>query len=109
MGGVGPPLTEMHGEITASIRMVFRNLQSEGQELHHPASIDVQKFAKFCREQQRRGMPQINEPKIAGRMHFTVQHGGSFPRILLLASSNGLAGGDGLWHSVGAVFKKAAT
>jgi hypothetical protein len=30
IGEVRSPLTEMHGEIKASIRMVFRNLQSEG-------------------------------------------------------------------------------
>src|SRR5258708_23667850 len=47
IGGIRSPLTVMHRKITASIRMLFRNFQSEGQELHHPALIDVQKFAKF--------------------------------------------------------------
>jgi hypothetical protein len=47
IGEVRSPLTEMHGEIKASIRMVFRNLQSEGQGLHYPVLMDVHKICEI--------------------------------------------------------------
>jgi hypothetical protein len=47
VGGIRSLLTVMHRKITASIRMLFRNFQSQGQGLHHAALINGEKFAKL--------------------------------------------------------------
>ena len=72
---------------TGSIWIVFGNLQTQGQKLHHAAFINFLELVIFCGKHQRWRMSEIYEPKMAVRMDFAVKHAGNFASVLFLASS----------------------
>ncbi len=54
--------------------MIFGELQSERQKLHHPAFINLHELAVFGGEDQRWWMSKIYESEIAVRVYLTVKH-----------------------------------
>src|SRR5215469_14569184 len=55
----------LHREITGTVRMIFRNFQTERQKLHHSTLINVSEVAIFSGEHERWGMSEIYEAKVS--------------------------------------------
>src|SRR5258708_3226088 len=75
--------------------MVFGDLQAEGRELDHAAFINLRELATTCREHERRGGSEGDEPEKAGRMHFPRKHSRNLAGGVLLTPAKRVASRDG--------------
>src|SRR3974390_2484356 len=76
--------------------MVCWNLQSKRQKLHHTAPVQVHELAEFSGVDQRRGMTEIHEAKLAARADFAIEHGGDLLTAVRKGAAERVARGGGL-------------
>src|SRR5215469_17563383 len=62
IGGIHSSRARLHGEVLLTVGMIFWDLQSQSYELRHPGFVDWHELAIFRREDQRRRVPETDEP-----------------------------------------------
>src|ERR1700682_2569171 len=86
--------------------MVFGNLQSKRQELHHVGVINLHELIEFGGKDQRGRMAEIYKTKIPAGTDFAVQHGRNFTRIVVRIASQSIPGSHGLCQPEINLFEK---
>src|SRR5713226_9776382 len=74
IGEVQLSLSQLDGDILASIRIVFWNFESERKEMHHTVLIHLHELAVFGGEDQRRGVPEVDNTEVSIRVDLPIQH-----------------------------------
>src|SRR5919108_167051 len=69
------PLPELQRKVPGTVWMIFGNLQTQRQELHHPTLVDLHELSLLSRKDQRRWRTEIHKTKMTVRTHFAIEHG----------------------------------
>src|SRR6185437_15355382 len=87
-----PTLAKLHRDIAVTIRMILRDLKSQGEELRNAGLANFHKSLILCRKNQRWRMAEVHETEMPVRPNLPVKQSGNFTCSCVYYASQSIPG-----------------